>query len=634
MHEVPGMETGDFVAQSNIGEHADPSTQFDISPVEYAQRGWRIVPLHTIKRGNCTCKDGSSCKNAGKHPRTANGVKDATADPEVVRRWMTAYPETNWGLACGAASGVLVIDIDTKHDGFASWQSFADEHGIDLRATLTATSGGGGRHYFLTYTEGVRSRSAWLPGVDVRSDGGYVVLPPGRHVSGGRYRWDNLGAEVLEAPVSVVESIRSSSTTGSDRDALRDSASILDGIPEGQRDDTLFRWACRLRRQHASDADGGLAVVRALILEAARRSGFPERDALAKVAQAFKQDHSEDEALGAWVEQYGALPPRSRLNLVTASEMRNQPVPEFVIDGVLPKGSLFQVFGQTGQFKSFVLLDMALSVTNGIPWMDHGVAHRGSAALILGEGGFDAGMRLNAWLAGNPNATEDGLLYSVEQQLDLMSHDDVDAIIDDLLAQTDDWRLIVFDTQADHMPSGDEDKSKDFTVVKRSIQRIAHETGAAVGLVHHTGWDKSRERGSSRQRQALDVVMQVENQVIKNIKMKGGAPPFADISFVMEQAAGSVYVRKATLAENLGKAVDSLEAILNSDGVEVARFLRDYPDTSVNALKVELKWGHDRWLTAKNALRLEGYLTNDEDARGREKNFRLTDAGREWLAKM
>lgn len=59
-------------------------------------------------------------------------------------------------------------------------------------------------------------------------------------------------------------------------------------------------------------------------------------------------------------------------------------------------------------------------------------------------------------------------------------------------------------------------------IITRSIQRIAHATGAVVGLVHHTGRDDSRERGSSRQRQALDVVMQVKNQRISNMKQKAG----------------------------------------------------------------------------------------------------------------
>ena len=74
----------------------------------------------------------------------------------------------------------------------------------------------------------------------------------------------------------------------------------------------------------------------------------------------------------------------------------------------------------------------------------------------MGEGGFDAGERLRSWLHGNPAATDDRVLFSVEEGLDLMDQQQVDQIIEDLLAFADDWKLIIFDTQADHMPNGDE----------------------------------------------------------------------------------------------------------------------------------------------------------------------------------
>ena len=78
------------------------------------------------------------------------------------------------------------------------------------------------------------------------------------------------------------------------------------------------------------------------------------------------------------------------------------------------------------------------------------------------------------------------------------------------------------------MPNGNEDQASDFTIIKKAVRRIAQATGAAVGLIHHTGWDDSRERGSSGQQQALDVVMQVKDQRITNIKQKYG-PEFEPI---------------------------------------------------------------------------------------------------------
>jgi hypothetical protein len=58
------------------------------------------------------------------------------------------------------------------------------------------------------------------------------------------------------------------------------------------------------------------------------------------------------------------------------------------------------------------------AVANGIPWLGHEVNQSGRAALILGEGGFDLGERLSSWLYGNPGATDDRMLFSVEEGLD------------------------------------------------------------------------------------------------------------------------------------------------------------------------------------------------------------------------
>jgi D5 N terminal like/Primase C terminal 1 (PriCT-1) len=116
----------------------------------------------------------------------------------------------------------------------------------------------------------VPGRNPWLRGVDIKSDGGYVVLPGSNHINGGSY---------ASAPP--------------------DTDDILDGVPEGERDETLFRLACRLRRQLGENAR---KAVEYLILKAANECTppFPEADALRKVEQAFNQDHG-DAAIWDWL---------------------------------------------------------------------------------------------------------------------------------------------------------------------------------------------------------------------------------------------------------------------------------------------------------------------------------------------
>jgi putative DNA primase/helicase len=264
----------------------------------YIQMGWPIFPVYEINPlGVCSCRSGADCANPGKHPRTFHGLKDATTDVNQVSLWDNQFPTANWGLSTGSPSGVGVIDIDTKDgvSGYESFERYEEDHGF-LPPTMQAKTGGGGLHLLFQIPQGARvpSRVGWMPGVDIRGDGGYIVLPPGNHKSGERYEWVQWRA-LAEMPQYVIDDILKGVEGGGKKDLRPISEFVLNGIPEGERDDTLFRWACRLRRQHATDDDGGLAVVTELILAIAQRSNFPQDQALKKVEQAFKQDHSDIE---------------------------------------------------------------------------------------------------------------------------------------------------------------------------------------------------------------------------------------------------------------------------------------------------------------------------------------------------
>ena len=163
------------------------------SPIDYVARGWQIFPCYSIDRGRCTCKLGQSCENPGKHPLTQHGFKAATTNIDMINGWLAQWPNANWALRTGPETGFTVIDIDPRHDGFQSFAELQQQRG-PLPDTLRSATGGGGRHLFYTTPPGVviPSRKPWIPGVDVKSDGGYVILPESRHKSGVPYSWINL----------------------------------------------------------------------------------------------------------------------------------------------------------------------------------------------------------------------------------------------------------------------------------------------------------------------------------------------------------------------------------------------------------------------------------------------------------
>lgn len=162
--------------------------------LEYAARDLAIFPCHSVTEGRCTCGCiDPACFTRGKHPRISDNLQNASADAAQIRTWWTRWPDANIGLACGP-SGLVVIDIDPRKGGDETWHDFVAAHGPDLTATWTSLTGGGGVHYLFRAPVGVtldEGTDKLGPGVDVKAAGGYVILPPSRHLSGRCYAWEN-----------------------------------------------------------------------------------------------------------------------------------------------------------------------------------------------------------------------------------------------------------------------------------------------------------------------------------------------------------------------------------------------------------------------------------------------------------
>jgi hypothetical protein len=152
----------------------------------YAQRGWAVFPLHTILDGRCTC--GRDCgKNAGKHPRVKGGYKAASTDPDQIKAWWSKWPTANIGIATGAASGIVVFDIDGPQ-GLATLKALVGRHGVLPRTAVVKTARGW--HLYFALPAGCEPIPCSAgDGLDVRADGGYVVAAASRHASGHVYQW-------------------------------------------------------------------------------------------------------------------------------------------------------------------------------------------------------------------------------------------------------------------------------------------------------------------------------------------------------------------------------------------------------------------------------------------------------------
>ena len=158
-----------------------------LAALEYAKRGWRVLPLKT----------GEKPPYGGLVP---HAHKDATTAIDRINKWWSGHPGSNVGVRVGLETDLLVLDIDMHDvDGKASLGKLEKEKG-KLPQTYTNETAGNGLHYFFKFPEALRGASLkaqLAPGVDLKHDG-YVVMPPSI-VSGKAYRNIN-DCELAELP--------------------------------------------------------------------------------------------------------------------------------------------------------------------------------------------------------------------------------------------------------------------------------------------------------------------------------------------------------------------------------------------------------------------------------------------------
>jgi len=187
-----------------------------------------------------------------------------------------ANPDANIGIATGAVSGFVVLDVDPDKGGLKSILELQNVVGA-MPKTPRVLTGGRGEHWYFQYPGSVlknRVGLAGYPGLDFRADGGYVVAPPSNHKSGNLYEFmvgcapagiSKDGVELAELPMGMVEIVRErpASTT--------DDYAHLETIPDGQRHDAMMRLAGALRRRGL----GKDAIYAALLAEDKRLCSPP-----------------------------------------------------------------------------------------------------------------------------------------------------------------------------------------------------------------------------------------------------------------------------------------------------------------------------------------------------------------------
>jgi hypothetical protein len=178
-----------FKEQIKILREGDrPNKEYAIG---YAIMGFYIIPLHYVTdKKKCSCGNGK-CSSPGKHPigsLVPKGLTNASKDSKIILEWFDKFPLANVAIVTGKISRITVLDFDVKGGGVDLFNDLRENHG-EIDRCYIARTGGDGYHCVFKYSGVYRTMASAKPGVDIRNDGGYIVVEPSNHISGGEYRW-------------------------------------------------------------------------------------------------------------------------------------------------------------------------------------------------------------------------------------------------------------------------------------------------------------------------------------------------------------------------------------------------------------------------------------------------------------
>jgi hypothetical protein len=237
------------------------------------------------------------CVPGGKQPLTPNGFHDASSSARTIEAWWRRTPDANIGLPTGAASGVLVVDVDIhpSGSGFEAFERARAAQLADGWGWLVRTPSGGLHAYYPSPSKS-EQRSWQVPGahIDFRGDGGYVIVPPSRPAAAGQssaYRviavaqhqprpLDGSSLRGFLEPPRPTPPPRSLPAPGTRPDKLAD---WVASRPEGARNHGLFWAACRMAEDgHRYD------TTLSMLGDAARSAGLPDREAETTIRSAYR----------------------------------------------------------------------------------------------------------------------------------------------------------------------------------------------------------------------------------------------------------------------------------------------------------------------------------------------------------
>ncbi len=510
----------------------------------YAERGWPVFPCRVNKQ-----------------PYTESGVLEATTNRRKIREWWDTWPNANIGCDVGGAN-MVVVDLDPGHDVAQLEESVGGE--LPPTALVQHTPRGGSHLFYSKDKEEVipPSVSKVADKVDVRSHHSYVLLAPSKTRDGG-YQWegktngDTPDALPAYRPQGLVDAAaRNVRARDEDHDTWLIEPDLAENIDlavaylrneaqiavEGRNGDDMAYRTAAMCKSYGLSPETALEVMwehwnprcqppwsphewehlEGKVANAYHYNTSPPGNMtpaykVARQASLFKPVVSRDTKTGGKEAEVG------RFRFVDEAGVRSIKSPEWLVPGAIPEGAFAMLIGPRSTYKTFVALDIALSVAAGSaewyesesdwrgPWPNVRVSGPVLFAAGEGRGGFKG--RVEAWKDYHLDGEDTGNFYLADP-VPYPDEDDLTAFINGALElEPDGYELVVLDTLGRSMQGRNENAQQDASQFTQMVQELQRNLDCAVLVIHHTGHGtetQGRARGSSVFGADVDVEFVIE----------------------------------------------------------------------------------------------------------------------------
>lgn len=199
------------------------------------------------------------------------------------------------------------------------------------------------------------------------------------------------------------------------------------------------------------------------------------------------------------------MPKRKRFEPISAFKFATLECCAWVIKNIIPEAELIVIYGPSQSGKTFLTLDLLMSVVRGLDWFGNKTT-KGRVVYIGAESAYGVKKRLYAY-ASHHQISLEGLEFDVIPDCpDLLSPTDVQALVQ----QIGHCKVVVIDTFSRVIPGGSDSDGEDVGLAIAACQKLHELTKAVVILIHHTGHNQERARGWSGLKAAVDTEISIE----------------------------------------------------------------------------------------------------------------------------